>query len=101
MILSSEASEIITYLKTAQGKFVNLAEISRRAGGKRRFEESHDWAKNLMSPLVDAGIIEVNSRGHYRVTPTAQPNGQAPTPAKPASPSRRTPRGKILGDDYF
>ncbi|HWW00533.1 MAG TPA: hypothetical protein VNZ64_12610 [Candidatus Acidoferrum sp.] len=101
MILSSEASEIITYLKTAQGEFVNLAEISRRAGGKRRFEGSPDWAKNLMSPLVDAGMIEVNSRGHYRVPPTAQPKGEPPAPAKPASPSRRTPRGKILGDNYF
>ena len=102
MILSAEAAEIIAYLKTANGKYVNIAEISRRAGGKRRFEDKPDWAKYLMSPLVDAGMIEVNSRGHYRVPPSGQPQAQpqaAAKPAAPAPPSKQ--RGKVLGDDYF
>ena len=104
MILSAEASEIVAYLKTANGKFVNLAEISRRAGGKRRFEEKPDWAKNHMSPLVDAGLLEVNARGHYRVPPSRQAQAQPqPQPsAKPESPPPpRDKRGKVLGDDYF
>ena len=101
MILSAEASEIIAYLKTANGKFVNLAEISRRAGGKRRFEDTPDWAKNLMSPLVDAGFLEVNSRGHYRVPVNGQDKAQPQAAAKPTPPPPPKQRGKVLGDNYF
>ena len=101
MILSAEASEIIAYLKTANGKFVNLAEISRRAGGKRRFEDTPDWAKNLMSPLVDAGLLEVNSRGHYRVPVNRQDKAQPQAAAKPTPPPPPKQRGKVLGDNYF
>ena len=97
MILSAEALDIIAYLKTASGKFVSMPEISRRAGGRRRFEESAGWAKNLMSPLLDAGLIEVNARGHYRVRTKVQPH----TPAKASAPSRQKSQGKIVGDDYF
>lgn len=103
MILSAEAAEIITYLKTAHGKFVSLAEISRKAGGRRRFEESPNWAKNLMPLMLDAGMVEVNSRGHYRVPTAAQPQPQPQPypPTKPASPTGHRTRGKVLGDDYF
>jgi len=99
MVLSAEALDIITYLKTAHGKFVSILEISKRAGGRRRFEESPNWAKNLMSPLLDAGLIEVNARGHYRVPGT--PDDQPEAPAKPASPAPRKPKAEIVGDDYF
>jgi hypothetical protein len=102
MILSAEASEVVTYLKTANGKFVNLAEISRRAGGKRRFEQTPDWAKNLVTHLVDAGILEVNARGHYRVPVNGHAQAQPQAAAKPAAPPPpRKQRGNVLGDDYF
>jgi hypothetical protein len=97
MILSSESLEIISYLKTAPGKFVSLPEISRRAGGRRRFEELPGWAKNLMSPLVDAKLVEVNARGHYRVASSAPSHA----PAKPTAPASRKSRAKIVGDNYF
>jgi hypothetical protein len=99
MILSAEALDIVTYLKTAHGKFVSLAEISRRAGGKKRSEESPNWARNLISPLVDAGLIEVNSRGHYRVPPP--PPAQTQPPPKPAAPPAPKSRARVIGDDYF
>ncbi len=98
MILNAEASDIIAYLQTAAGKFMSLAEISRRAGGRRRFQESPNWARHLMSPLVDAGLVEVNARGHYRVPPGAKDHPAAPRPASPRPPKIQ---GKILGDDYF
>lgn len=103
MILSAEAAEIIAYLKTAHGKFVSLAEISRKAGGRRRFEELPNWAKNLMPLMMDAGIVEVNARGHYRVQTPDQPPPQPQhhPHAKPASSTAHKPRGKVLGDDYF
>ena len=96
MTLSAEALDILAYLKTDSGRFVSMAEISRRAGGRRRFEESPSWAKRLVPPLLEAGLIEMNARGHYRCFASAQPPGPAqssPTPPKLHS--------KIVGDDYF
>lgn len=97
MNLSAEALEILTYLKTAPGKFFSLSEISRKAAGRRQFQESPDWAKNLMPGLLESGLIQVNPRGHYRVP---APAGQA-GPRRPATPTPPKIRGRILGDDYF
>jgi len=97
MILSAEALEIIAYLKTAPNKFVSLPEISRRAGGRRRFEEAPAWAKNLMPPLLEAHLIEVNARGHFRLVETAPSR----TPAKPAPTAPRKSMAKVVGDNYF
>jgi hypothetical protein len=101
MILSAETLEIIAYLKTAPGKLFSLAEISRRAGGRARFEESPGWARNLMSHLVDTGLIEVNGRGHYRVPVGEHPPTQSYATAMPTSPEPRKSRAEIVGDDYF
>jgi hypothetical protein len=99
MILSADALDILAYLKTAPGKFVSMPEISRRAGGRRRFEESPGWARHLVSLLLEAGLVEVNARGHYRVPPSTQP--QPHEPVKPTPPASRKSRVKIVGDDYF
>ena len=90
--------EVVTFLKTANGKYVSLGEIARRAGGRKRFEESPRWARNLMQPLLEAGIIEANARGHYRLKGSS---AEAPAPAKPAAPAPRNTQGVVLGDDYF
>ena len=99
MILSAEALDILSFLKTAPGKFVSMLEISRRAGGRRRFEESPAWAKNLMSPMMSEGLIEVNSRGHYRLKGTEQTPSQVPATKPSQIPWK--PKAKIVGDDYF
>ena len=101
MILSAEALEIITYLKTAQNKYVSILEISRRAGGRRRFEESPNWAKDLMAPLVDAGLIEINARGHYRACGEAEPETNPEPQATTAFCSIFNCGPKVIGDDYF
>ena len=51
-----------------------------------------------MAPLVEAGLIQVNARGHYRVPNCEEPQSLA----KPASrrPHRQSKAG-IVGDDYF
>ena len=97
MTLGAEALEILAYLKTDPGRFISIAEISRRAGGRRRFEETPAWAKRFLPLLLDACLIEVNARGHYRLRASDQP----PTPAAPAAPARPKSRSKIVGDDYF
>jgi len=99
MVLSSEALEIIAYLETAPGKFISMREISLKAGGRRRFEESPSWARNLMQPLLEAGLIQVNERGHYRITVSEPPKAPAPTRTSPRSARNRASR--IIGDDYF
>jgi hypothetical protein len=101
MILSAEALDIIAYLKTAPNKFVSLQEISRRAGGRRRFEEFPNWAKNLMAILIDAGLLEVNARGHYRVP--GQNEMQTKPQAQPATAfcSVFSSGPKVVGEDYF
>jgi hypothetical protein len=97
MILSAEALEVLTYLKAAPGQFVALSAITRRAGGRRRFDESPGWAKGLMAPLVEAGLIEINERGNYRLK-GAEPSVPTRTQVPRASKKRQ---GKVVGDDYF
>ena len=54
-----------------------------------------------MSPLLDAGLIEVNARGHYRVAFSAQHRAELQESVEPASSAPRKSRMKIVGDDYF
>ena len=100
MILSAEALDIIAYLKTAPNKFVSLLEISRRAGGRRRFEETPNWARGLMAPLMEAGVIEVNARGHYRHLGSMTAEAKPKTPGPSAKPQRKI-KAAVVGDDYF
>ncbi len=59
------------------------------------------WARNLMSYLLDAGLIEVNARGHYHVQLGAQSQVKPHAPAEPTSRNPRKSQGKIIADDYF
>ncbi len=82
MVLSSDELEILSYLKSWNGKFVTMIEICRSASGRQKFKESPHWAKPLMSRLVDLKLAEVNERGHYRVV-------------------EEEAQGAVVGDDYF
>jgi hypothetical protein len=87
MILSSDELEVLDYLKSWNGKFVTMVEICRCAGGRKKFREDAHWAKCLMSRLVDARMVEVNERGHYRVVSD--------------EPVAKKQVVGVLGDDYF
>jgi hypothetical protein len=102
MILNAEALEVLAYLKSCPGQFVAMRAISRQAGGRRRFEESPGWAKGLMGPLVEAGMIEVNERGHFRVKGTEPPTANPPKQPRPVAPVP-VPKiqRKVVGGDYF
>ncbi len=100
MILNAEALDVLNYLKSSPGQFFSMQAISRRAGGRRRFEQSPGWAKGLMTPLVETGLVEINERGHYRIKTTEQkkPGTRPSTPA----PRVSTPtRSRVVGDDFF
>jgi hypothetical protein len=64
--MDSDEREICLYLKGWPGQFVSVAEITRRAGGKRRAREDANWAIPVLSRLVEKGILESDSTGHYR-----------------------------------
>jgi hypothetical protein len=54
-----------------------------------------------MTPLVEAGFIEVNARGHYRSVLDARLQCKPQVAATPADPPVRKTRATIVGDDYF
>ena len=99
MLLNAEALDIMAYLQTAPGKFVSLREISRRAGGRRRYEEAPTWASCLVPALVEAGFIQVNGRGHYRLAVCEGPEAPAAKPT--VRPKRTASKAQVVGDDYF
>ena len=79
MIVSMDADEreICLYLKGFLGQFVSYAEIARRAGGKRRFRQEPEWATPVLSRMIEKGIIESDSTGHYKLK--VRPKKERPT----------------------
>jgi hypothetical protein len=64
-----EEREIFLFLKTYGSNYVNGREICRRAGGRRRYDEDHEWAKPILSRMVERGILETNAEGQFRLKP--------------------------------
>ena len=65
--MDADEREICHYLKGWPGQFVSVAEINRRAGGKRRGRQEPNWAVPVLTRLVEKGILESDSTGHYRL----------------------------------
>jgi hypothetical protein len=65
--MDADERDICFFLKGWPGQFVALAEISRRASGKRREEKEPGWAVPALGRLVEKGILESDSTGHYRL----------------------------------
>lgn len=68
-----EEREICNYLKAARGEFISAGEISRRAGGKWRYQDNPDWALPVLAKLVEAKVIESDGSRHYRLVPPPEP----------------------------
>ncbi len=98
MILSADESEILDYLKSWKGTSVPMAEISRCAGGRRKFRNTPDWAKGLMARLVEAKLIEVNDRGHYRAIIEEEVH---PVAKKKARGGHKIKKSHQIDDNYF
>src|SRR4051812_42498317 len=96
MLLSADELQILDYLRGWNEKFITMMEICRRAGGRRKYEDTPDWAKNLMSRLVEGGMVQVNERGHYRIK-TARNTSSAPTKARPTH--KKT--SGVVDENYF
>jgi hypothetical protein len=65
--MDADERDICLYLKGFSGQFVSFAEISRRAAGKRRYRHEPEWATPVLVRLVEKGVIESDSTGHYRL----------------------------------
>ena len=65
--MDAEEKEICLYLKGFPGQFVSYGEIARRAAGKRRYREDPNWASVILTRMVEKGVIESDSTGHYRL----------------------------------
>jgi hypothetical protein len=70
--MDADEREICLYLKGWPGQFVSFAEIARRAGGKRRYREDPNWPLPILSRMVERGMIESDSTGHYRLKPRSK-----------------------------
>jgi hypothetical protein len=67
--MDAEEREIYFYLKSWKSDSVSEQEISRRAGGRHKFERSHDWAKSVLHRMLERSIVEIDHTGHYRLKP--------------------------------
>ncbi len=65
--MDADERDICIYLKSWPRQFVAGREIARRAGGKRRFRENPNWAVVTLERLVEKGIVESDSTGHFRL----------------------------------
>src|SRR5512136_283839 len=70
--MDADEKDICMYLKGWSGQFVSGREIARRAGGKKRFRDQPDWAPPVLNRLVEKGIVESDSTGHYRLKPVSK-----------------------------
>jgi hypothetical protein len=59
--------EIFLFLKTYGADYVAAREICRRAGGKKRYHEDHEWAKPILMRMLERGILETSAEGQYRI----------------------------------
>jgi hypothetical protein len=99
MMFSCDELEILEYLKSWKGTWVPMLEIARCAGGRRKFRESPNWARGLMARMMEAKLVEVNDRGHYRITVVED---RPVTMEKPKIAGRhKTKKSRQVDDNYF
>jgi hypothetical protein len=66
-LMDADERDVCLFLKTYPGEFVSFKDISRRAGGKRRYRNEPEWAAPVLAKLVEKCLIESDSTGHYRL----------------------------------
>jgi hypothetical protein len=74
--MDADERDICIYLKSWPGQFVSGREISRRAGGKRRYREDANWAVAALSRLVERDFVESDTTGHFRLRRKAKLHSQ-------------------------
>jgi hypothetical protein len=67
--MDADERDIYHYLQTWGDTFVAAKEICRRAGGKRRFSQEPDWAREPLMRMVERGVVESDASSRYRLKP--------------------------------
>ena len=67
--MTHDEKMILEYLKSYRSAYVSGKEISRKVGGRKRYDEEGDWAMPILTAMVDALMLETDSLGHYRMKP--------------------------------
>jgi len=73
--MDADERDICIYLKPWRGQLVSGIEISKRAGGKRRFIQNPNWAVPALARLVERGVLETDDSNHFRL-PLPQQKGK-------------------------
>ena len=76
--MDADEQAICDYLKSWPRQFIAAREIARRASGKKRFHDDPDWAIRVLLRMMEKGLVEGDSAGHYRL----------PRPEKPDQPKK-------------
>jgi hypothetical protein len=67
--MDTDEREIFQFLKGWGADFTNAAEVSRRAGGKKKFHTDPNWAKPILLRMEERHILESDSQGRFRIKP--------------------------------
>ncbi len=67
--MDADERDIYYYMKSYGPDFVPFREICRRAASKRRFRFESDWARPVVSRMIDRGILETDQTGRFRLKP--------------------------------
>lgn len=70
--MDADEQDIFNYLKDRGEMYVNGKEISRRAAGRKRFADDPEWAKGVLTRMLERGILESNQSGHFRIKPISR-----------------------------
>lgn len=73
IMMDADEREIFYYLRKEREVFIPASAISRHAGGKHKFRDSPDWAKQALLRMAERGILEVDPVGAYRLKPIPAP----------------------------
>ncbi len=58
---------ICEYMRKLPDAFVSVAEICKRAAGKRRYVLDRDWARGVLRRMESDGLVESNEFGQFRL----------------------------------
>lgn len=103
--MDADEKEIFRYLKGQSGVFVTRNVICRHAGGKARYQDSHDWARPVLLRMKERGILETDGTGAYGLKPMPKDLGAAPQWVSPQIAAMLLRSGKKIpgagrqGDD--
>ena len=101
MMLSSDEMEILEYLKSWRGEPVSMVAICRCASSRTKFKENPNWAKPLMSRLVEKRLVYVDDRGHYRFVTENEPKKKQKKSHQVHTPVVPVIQGEVVDVDYF